>query len=347
MRNRGHITELLVVAALALAAPASANTESGTYANMGTCNDGSPREYFIVDATSATSCAAGGSTFEAHCCCKDGTWAVCDSGGGGGSVIFDIGDDGGNDSTSLAELSTVNDDYSAVTEPSADEVQIDFARIAPYQQYDPDRPPSSCATCEEFTGSFSQTWTWGNQGSATDVVEQGMGKIDGPGAGAGRVFRALAAPSGGTDFTVTAKMFSGYEFTYSTTDSNGIWILEDGTVAAPTKFYEIITYPTGNWGCGLYGLTMTGFNSWSSTQINFAASSACYVGLYIQARYTASNKHLDWYFSLNGRIWTWGALIVLTNHPSYVGRSNSDGTNPGYFEFFRIRTDADRNLAGE
>ena len=85
MSNRGHIIALAAIAALALVAPVAA-TDNGLFSNMGTCSDGSPREYNIVDANSATDCSAGGGTSEAHCCCLDGAWAACDSGGGGGGA---------------------------------------------------------------------------------------------------------------------------------------------------------------------------------------------------------------------------------------------------------------------
>lgn len=216
-------------------------------------------------------------------------------------------------------------------------------------EYNPDRPPTDLGTggfAEEFTGgAFSQSWQWSNQGSATDVVEQGMGKITGPGAVTGRVWRALVPPNG-VNFTVTAKMYPGFSTLNSTTDFNGIWLLDTGTLAAPTKFYDFGLYPSGNYNSGLYALTMTGFNAWSSTQINTMPSGSVQV-MYLQGRYTASTKTLSWYYSQNGRIWTWGAAVVFTNHPSYVGRFNSNGADPAYFQFFRVRTDANRNLAGE
>lgn len=103
------VKKLLVCVALALLAATSyAGTESGTYANMGTCLDGSPREYFIVDATSATSCAAGGSGFEAHCCCKDGAWAVCATAGGTSNSFETINAPSGTDPVASTATDTLN-----------------------------------------------------------------------------------------------------------------------------------------------------------------------------------------------------------------------------------------------
>jgi hypothetical protein len=57
----------------------------------------------------------------------DGT----DDGAGGSAVIFDIGDDGGNDSTGVSEIATSGDTNSIFTEPSADKILIDLTKDWP------------------------------------------------------------------------------------------------------------------------------------------------------------------------------------------------------------------------
>lgn len=52
-------------------------------------------------------------------------------GGAGSSIIFDIGDDGGNDSTALSEIATSGDTNAIFTEPSADKVLIDLTKDWP------------------------------------------------------------------------------------------------------------------------------------------------------------------------------------------------------------------------
>ena len=49
----------------------------------------------------------------------------------GSSITFDIGDDGGNDSTALAEIATTGDTNGVITEPSADKALIDFTKDWP------------------------------------------------------------------------------------------------------------------------------------------------------------------------------------------------------------------------
>lgn len=53
--------------------------------------------------------------------------APCGSGGGGSSIILDLGDDGGNDSTALGEIAIVNDTNGIFAESAADKLQIDVA----------------------------------------------------------------------------------------------------------------------------------------------------------------------------------------------------------------------------
>jgi hypothetical protein len=63
----------------------------------------------------------------------DTAWACgSDSTGSGGSpVIFDIGDDGGNDSTDVTEFATSGDTNSAFTMPLADKILVDLAQNWP------------------------------------------------------------------------------------------------------------------------------------------------------------------------------------------------------------------------
>jgi hypothetical protein len=61
-----------------------------------------------------------------------GTVTALGAGGGGGSsIIFDIGDDGGNDSTALGEIATTNDTNAIFTEVSADKLLIDLSKNWP------------------------------------------------------------------------------------------------------------------------------------------------------------------------------------------------------------------------
>ena len=99
--------------------------------------------------------------------------------------------------------------------------------------YSPDRAPSSCATCDEFDGSFTQTWAWVNQGTSTDSSSLSAATIVVSGASAGVTARAIALPA--SDFTVTTKVRVGSQA------SAGLALLYSGTNASPTGFVELVT----------------------------------------------------------------------------------------------------------
>jgi len=57
--------------------------------------------------------------------------ATDNTGSGGSAITFDIGDDGGDDSTDLTEIATTGDTNSIFTEPSADKMLIDLSNNWP------------------------------------------------------------------------------------------------------------------------------------------------------------------------------------------------------------------------
>lgn len=87
-------------------------------------------------------------------------WAVCtqmqlnpftglmdyceESSSSGSSIIFDIGDDGGNDSTALSEIATSGDTNAIFTEPSADKMLINLSNDWPKADTSDDL---TCANC--------------------------------------------------------------------------------------------------------------------------------------------------------------------------------------------------------
>lgn len=78
----------LLLAAALCSSPLLAQ-DSGAYSGMGTCSAGNPRMYFVVDAVTTGSCAAGGGTGESQCCCLGGSWASCAAAGSGAPTTAD------------------------------------------------------------------------------------------------------------------------------------------------------------------------------------------------------------------------------------------------------------------
>lgn len=74
----------LLFSLLLIAIPSRAQ-DTGVIDSMGACVDGSPRHYDAVDGTSATDCSVGSGTYDVACCCMNGSWAACASGGSSNS----------------------------------------------------------------------------------------------------------------------------------------------------------------------------------------------------------------------------------------------------------------------
>lgn len=89
-------------------------------------------------------------------------------------ITLDLGDDGGNDSTALAEIAVVNDSGGAFTEPSADKLTIDVSNLRPASL---DNPPASPHTYDdEFNaGTLDSKWTIGSSGTTNAAT---AGTID-------------------------------------------------------------------------------------------------------------------------------------------------------------------------
>lgn len=397
-----------VLAAFALCA-AAAVADSGVAASRGTCPDGSPRHYFVVDGATATDCTTGGGTYDVECCCKNGSWAACSSssGGGlastdidtsselrtivtdevgtgalmfgldtamadglscsasqvvrrnagdtafecatpssGGSVIFDIGDDGGNDSTAITEISTINDDYSAVTEPSADEAQINFAKIPPYREYDPNRPPSSCATCDEFTNGTSLTFRWQNQESSTATATNDGLLIAHPADYTGFSVYWFTGPDGSaTDWAMHAKVSFSFEASYN---NAGIVVLATGTEATPTLIDMWRVY----YGGANILQPMTSSDYVFTTTVNRGAvPQTTSDAHYFRISYVSATKVLSYAHSTDGYAYRLYGTRTLGAHPTtsfglFVSSLAANGAE-AFFHYVRVRTDANRLNAGE
>jgi len=301
--------------------------------------------YFVVNSTSCTSSTGTG---ESRCCCINGSWGSCSSLGGGTSIILDIGDDGGNDSTALAEIATIRDDYGAVAESAADKALIDFAKIPPYQQYDPNRPPSSCAACDEFTGGTTLTW------NTTDGLDGGgaVAEFDGytinhSGTDETMVAWTDSPSSGNTDFTVTVKLS---QFGSATNDGCGIAFLAAGTTASPTDM-RLVFVQTGT-GAGLVVGNATSYtaspSAASSDTFRFTTASVNTTVFYLQARYIDATRAITGWFSITGtHFFQIGASATTASaDPTKWGLMMRDDPTC-VFDWARARTDASKNSAGE
>jgi hypothetical protein len=289
---------------------------------------------------------------ELNLCSATDTWTAI-TGGGGGSIILDLADDGSNESTALAELATDNDTFGVVTEPSADKALIDFANMkygVNVDEYDPNRPPSTCAFCEEFANNTeSLTWRWGNQGTTALSLDHDTAVVSDNPSGQQQRVRWTTGPSSGSDFTATISCaWSGA--LASGVGACNLYVLATGDETTPTLMYaiDVLNTDVRYYTRSSYASTASNSSSFgeSSTDREMLASGipACF-----QFRYTASTKDLSAYVSPNCMDWILTLSKTLAAHPtSSIGYGINGATNDpkSRFRWFRIRTDAD-GLAGD
>lgn len=218
---------------------------------------------------------------------------------------------------------------------------------APYGQYDPLNPPSSCATCEEWTGdTASLTWEWGNQDGVTETIERDRAYLEGDGVNEYHIRWTDPPSSGNTDFVLSAV---GRFNPKSTGDACGIAILHGGTVASPTNI--TILYYVNTTTDAYYFFSDTDYNPAAGVTVHGSptgSSNGFFVPNILQIRYTDSTREATGWVSVHdedfkGQI---GAATTLANDPIKIGYLTVRDADC-VFSAVRARTDADRNFAGE
>jgi len=247
----------------------------------------------------------------------------------------------------LSELATTNDDYSVCTEPSSDKLLCDLELVPPYRQYEIDRPPSTCAVCDEFTGDDDQlTWRWGNQGSSTITYELDAAHLDPDEFGGTNIrVRWTTGPDGSsTDWVVTTKWSNHFA---GLTQENGLILLATGTEGTPTKMYVCSHENEG--GAAVLGQrnisvrTWDSYTSGSSKLAERVRVTTRQGANYLRMRYVSSTKGLYCGYSGEGLAWLETSVQTLAAHPTtsmgfYANEiSSRDGD---WAWWWRARTDS-------
>lgn len=283
---------------------------------------------------------------------------TCDSNGEGGYVwdcamggttglILDLGDDGSNEATNTIELATTKDDYAVVTNPSAGKALFDFGKVPPYQQYDPDRRPGSCAYCDEFLGDDDQlTWSWGNQGTATITYQQDAAFLDIP-AGAGENLRVrwiTGADGSATDWVATMKVGM---LTKAASNWIGVALLAAGTEGTPTAIRScaIVEDSSTMIDFDLVHVIHTNYTTWSSNPTTVDSGFGGTGPYWVRMRYVSSTKALTCGFSSDGIAFYEGVSQTLLAHPTtsigFVANAVNASVAPQLaVYYFRQRTDS-------
>lgn len=375
------------VALLVLCSPLGAQFDEMSSEFMPPCNDGDPWIITVLDATDEEDCddTPSGSA-EAVCICLDGTIAPLGAGGGGTSNSFEtINTPAGTDpvadsatdtlnlvcgsplqcpGTALSDtitLSVANQSANLVLAgPESGSATVPSFRAlvtadlpAPFQEYDPKRPPSSCAVCDEFSNGCTLTRSTGNADSSSiSCVRDGL-LVAGDGGRDEITVEWFDPPSSGNvDFTVAALIHMS-NVQQTSGPSCGIAILHGGTVATPSAI--LVFYESTNNGSGtdfrlayqnFSGYTMAGVtNIWNI----FPATGRGYgLQAYYQLRYVDSTRVVTAAHSESGYVFGYPdtETKTLSADPIKVGIVARMGAEC-FVEFIRMRTDADRLNVGE
>lgn len=349
-----------------LAASAAAQLPPVDATKRPVCVDGKPWSIWLLNESSSSDCdAVAGGTSEAFCCCKEGAVAACASGGSGTvtSVALAVPAEWsvsgspvtGSGTITVSEATqSANAVYAGPTSGSAAApgfralVAADLTAASPYDQYDPDRPPSSCAVCDEFTSSPSLTWDTTNGmdgGSAT--AEYDSYTIAHNGTNETGAIWTDSPSSGNTDFTVTVKLI---QWGVGSNDGCGIAFLAAGTTTTPTDI-RAVWEQTGT-GAGFVVGNATSYtavpSAASSDTSHFLASATNTSGVYLQARYVDSTRAITGWVSYDGRhFFQIGASATTASaDPAKFGVLWRDDPTC-VVQWIRARTDANKNDAGE
>jgi hypothetical protein len=218
-------------------------------------------------------------------------------------------------------------------------------------KYDPDRTPSNLGTggfSEDYlNNAATQTWTWGNKDSLIETFEMNGITLTGD-ASVDERRMAWTPALAGVDQTFMCKMHVG-TISAASTYSPMIGALITGTIAAPTLM-EFLQY----WNAAYYFLSDDSYTSptvgtitHGSTVTTYTKTTLGMIPWYWQMRYIDSTKNLSAYYSIDGRYWNQlGSTFAMANAPQYWGYGLRHGGSVRY-EWIRLRTGTDKNLAGE
>lgn len=246
---------------------------------------------------------------------------------------------------------TCADGITCTGDSATDTLALSTSGLAPFGQYNPTKPPTTFHACtDEFSGGLEETWTGQNVGTSTfTAVLDGAHLVDATAAGSNDravYWNQCTEPT--DSFTVivrgTARLDSGAGVS--------IAALESGTEASPTKIVLCEVLDVG----GIFKTrfaTVTSYSSAASavsgTLSNLSGSAPGLVEFWLKLEYEDGADTVRCYASIDGVLWAQTQnAYTLTTDPIALGlHGNSLATYDARFEFFRVRTDANRSQASD
>ena len=279
-----------------------------------TCTDGRPWSVWLLNETSSTDCdGTAGGTDEALCCCSGGVVAACASG-------------------AISEF-----------------------EVSPYGQYSPDRPPASFGTDgfrEEWTGNTAvQTWTWGNQDSASRTVEFDSEILQGDSTNEEMRFRWVAASASNPAQQVWTLKLLYSNPSATATSGCAIGALVAGTTSSPTEVEWLVftdaSPDTIGFGSDTNYDISAGFSLHGSSNTAWSIDNYSSAPSWLQLRYEDSSSFLSAYLSWDGFTWTTiGTSSAISGDPLYWGYGVRDFANCRAY-YAQLRTDGSAEWVGE
>jgi hypothetical protein len=233
-------------------------------------------------------------------------------------------------------------------------------------EYSPDRKPDDSALylpcSDEFNGASTGTWTWANQGTATWTVNSGVDYAILSSPNQVRSTRGLyCVPDNSANWTFTAKLTFGVRsITSLSSVFGGLWVVDGGTVGAPTNVVGVFIEeaPGFNTGTNVWFSTRTGYTGgWTSgnatnellgTGGNF--SNAMSLTTCLQLRYVVATKVLTAKYAADCRnfalLWITTPTRTLAAAPPALGffvDPNGNDISTMLIEWVRFRTDSTGN----
>lgn len=219
-------------------------------------------------------------------------------------------------------------------------------------KYHPARSPGAAAgAIERWPGNVALlTWRWGNQGTATETVQNDAAYVELTGAQTSNLRVRWTTVTNSGDWVISMFLY-GIGFS-SSGDFAGLALLETGTEATPTS---LLLYGMHNNG-GTLGLSMLTMTSYTSAMTLVAQTASVWNtqadGAWCQVRYKSSTKTVNCWrggCGLLGGGYAWiqvGTDRVLgvapQNSSGYAINSTANSAHAvdGIFPLWQQRTDA-------
>ena len=213
-------------------------------------------------------------------------------------------------------------------------------------EYDPDTEPTSgCSSCEDWTGDTAAlTWSWQNQGTATETVQMDSARILAP-ATAGvqlRVRWSDASIPAAQDFLIAGKVQSNLPGQFNRC---GLVALMAGSEASPTSLISADVLTNSNF--------ITGLQGWSSYTVDTTDHGSTATGyparrppaMYVVMFWDDSEDDIEYWFSFDGIEWILQAEADFTSagdSPLSLGLHslslNASSDAACTWDFFRVLT---------